>query len=163
MPEFSESIRSSPGNNLTRDKDVLPKKSCTQAPKVTPSQPRSDGMAPSAAAWRCLQRVHTIRMLSGVTGVQCIFCTWWPWHSNSSELRTKHVFLWIWCESIQRFHRCLRYKQKSHRRHKTEPYLHAVIINKCSPVAKTGDRLAVIDMGRKLGAVPLLRGSWVPI
>jgi len=28
---------------------------------------------------------------------------------------------------------------------------------KCSAVAETGDRLATIDMGRKLGAVPLLR------
>jgi len=29
-------------------------------------------------------------------------------------------------------------------------------INKCSAVAETGGRLATIDMGRKLGAVPLL-------
>jgi len=41
--------------------------------------------------------------------------------------------------------------------------------NKCSAVAETGDetgdRLATIDMGQKLGAVPLLwgeSGSWLP-
>jgi len=26
-----------------------------------------------------------------------------------------------------------------------------------------GDRLATIDMGRKVGAVPLFRGSWITI
>jgi len=31
--------------------------------------------------------------------------------------------------------------------------------NKCSTVDEMGDRLATIDMGRKLGAVPLLRGG----
>jgi len=31
-----------------------------------------------------------------------------------------------------------------------------VIMNKCSAVAEMGGRLATIDMGRKLGAVPLL-------
>ena len=36
--------------------------------------------------------------------------------------------------------------------------------NKCSAVAEMGDRLATIDIGRKLGAVPLCgRGSLVPI
>jgi len=35
--------------------------------------------------------------------------------------------------------------------------------NKCSAaVAEMGDRLATIDMGRKLGAVPLLGGAWSP-
>jgi len=34
---------------------------------------------------------------------------------------------------------------------------------KSSAVAEMGDRLATIDVGRKLGAVPLFRGSWVPI
>ena len=25
----------------------------------------------------------------------------WPWHSNSSEQRTKHIFVWIWHKSVQ--------------------------------------------------------------
>jgi len=33
--------------------------------------------------------------------------------------------------------------------------------NKCAAVAKTGDRLATIDMGRKLWAVPLFTGIWI--
>jgi len=37
------------------------------------------------------------------------------------------------------------------------------VIIKCSAIAEMGDRLATIDMGRKLGAVPLLMGSWVSI
>ena len=37
-------------------------------------------------------------------------------------------------------------------------------LHKCSAVAEMGDRLATIDMDRKLGAVSLwTRGSWVPI
>jgi len=37
-------------------------------------------------------------------------------------------------------------------------------LNKCSAVAEMGDRLVTIDMGRKLGAVPLMgEGAWVPI
>ena len=37
-------------------------------------------------------------------------------------------------------------------------------VSKCSAVAEIGDRLATIDMGRKLGVVPLFgRGSWVII
>jgi len=36
--------------------------------------------------------------------------------------------------------------------------------NKCSAAAEIGDRWATIDMGRKVGALPLWgRGSWVPI
>ena len=36
-------------------------------------------------------------------------------------------------------------------------------LNKCSAVAEMGDRLATIDMGRKLkGAVPLLGGDLAP-
>jgi len=69
-----------------------------QAPKIT----QNDRMVPSTAAWRCLQRAHTIRTLSGegVTGVHNAFFVpgdldLWPWHSNSSERGTKHVFLWI--------------------------------------------------------------------
>jgi len=38
------------------------------------------------------------------------------------------------------------------------------IINKSSAVAEMGNRLAKIDMGRKLGDVPpFWRGSWIPI
>ena len=37
-------------------------------------------------------------------------------------------------------------------------------LHMCSAAAEMGDRLATIDMDRKLGAVPLwTRGSWVPI
>ena len=32
----------------------------------------------------------------------------------------------------------------------------AAMLEKCSAVAEMGDRLAAIDIGRKLGAVPLL-------
>jgi len=35
--------------------------------------------------------------------------------------------------------------------------------NKCSAVAEMGDRLATIDMGRKLGAVTLFGGTWISI
>jgi len=35
-----------------------------QAPEITPDR---DAMVPSAAAARCLQRAHTMRMLPGVT------------------------------------------------------------------------------------------------
>jgi len=40
------------------------------------------------------------------------------------------------------------------------------IMYKCSAVAEMGDRLATIDMGRKLGAVPLIFWEgrcWIPI
>ena len=35
--------------------------------------------------------------------------------------------------------------------------------NNCLAVAEMGDSLATIDIGRKLGAVPLWEVSWVPI
>ena len=36
--------------------------------------------------------------------------------------------------------------------------------DKCSAVAEMGDRLATIDVGRKVGGLCLfLEGSWVPI
>jgi len=38
-----------------------------------------------------------------------------------------------------------------------------LLSNKCSTVAVMGDRLATIDMGRILGAVPLFRGSRIPM
>jgi len=46
-------------------------------------------------------------------------------------------------------------------------YNNYCISNKSSAVAEIGDRLATIDMGRKLGSVPLFflggwRGSWAP-
>jgi len=34
---------------------------------------------------------------------------------------------------------------------------------KCSAVAEMGDRLDTIHIGRKLGAVSLFCGSWVPM
>ena len=63
-------------------------------------------MVPSAAALRCLQRAHTIRMLPGVMGVHSAFfvpgdldhC---PWHLNSSERGPNTSSLWIWCKSVQ--------------------------------------------------------------
>ena len=57
-----------------------------QATKITPG---SDGMVPSAAAWRCLQRACSIPSLLGRWECTAHFC---PWHSNSSERRTKHIF-----------------------------------------------------------------------
>jgi len=38
-----------------------------------------------------------------------------------------------------------------------------LISNKCSAVAEMGDRLATRDIGRKMGAVPLLARSWIPM
>jgi len=35
--------------------------------------------------------------------------------------------------------------------------------NKSSPVAEMSDRLATVDMGRKVGVCPFPWGSWVPI
>jgi len=50
---------------------------CTQAAEITPS---SDGMVPSAAEWRYLQRALSIPSLpGGDESAQCIFCPWWPW------------------------------------------------------------------------------------
>jgi len=48
----------------------------------------------------------------------------WPWHSNSSERGTKHVFtMWIWRKSVQLFPRYFIHKQNNHRltAPKTEP------------------------------------------
>ena len=39
-----------------------------------------------------------------------------------------------------------------------------VAYNKCSALAEMGDRLATIDMGRKVGVLcPFFRRSWIPI
>jgi len=35
--------------------------------------------------------------------------------------------------------------------------------NKCSAVAEMDDRLATLDMGRKLAAVPLMGVTWIAI
>jgi len=35
--------------------------------------------------------------------------------------------------------------------------------NKISAVTEMGDHLALIDMGRKLGAATFFEGGWVPI
>jgi len=48
------------------------------------------------------------------------------------------------------------------------PNLALVFLNKSSAVDEMGDRLATLDMGRKVGAVqrccaPFGEGSWVPI
>jgi len=41
--------------------------------------------------------------------------------------------------------------------------LDPIVKNKCSAVAEMGDRLATIDIVRKLRAVPLWGVSWVPM
>jgi len=47
---------------------------------------------------------------------------------------------------------------------KTEEIRKRTKNHKCSAVAEMGDRLAAIDMGRKLGGcAPLGEGSWVSI
>jgi len=66
----------------------------TQAAEITPG---SDGMIPSAAAWRYLRRARSMPSLSGGDGsVQRVFVPGdldlLPWHSNSSNRGTKHVF-----------------------------------------------------------------------
>jgi len=43
----------------------------------------------------------------------------WPWHSNSSERGTKHVSLWIWRKSVQRFLGYFIHKQKSQKQNRT--------------------------------------------
>ena len=72
----------------------LPNTNRTQAAEITPG---SDGMVPSAAAWRYLQRsilslpgwwLCAARFLSLVT----LSFDLWPWNSNLSERGTKHVF-----------------------------------------------------------------------
>jgi len=72
----------------------LPNINRTQAAKITPG---SDRIVPSAAAWRHLQPAHSILLQLGVMAVQSTFflpgdLDLWPWHSNSSERGTKHVF-----------------------------------------------------------------------
>jgi len=59
----------------------------------------NDGMVPSAAEWRHLQRARSIPSLPGVIGVHSavlslITLTFdlWRWPSNSNEQGTKHVF-----------------------------------------------------------------------
>ena len=43
------------------------------------------------------------------------------------------------------------------------PFLYIAILNKSYAVAEMGDRLATMDMGRKLGAAVLLSGGWISI
>jgi len=56
-----------------------------------PSPPGNDGMVPSAAAWRYLQHVRYNAFSMGRNFVPGDLYLW-PWHSNSSERGTKHVF-----------------------------------------------------------------------
>jgi len=79
--------------NTTELNDVSPNIDRTQAAEIVPG---SDGMVPSAAAWRHLQQARSIPTLPGVTGVHSAFFVpsdldLWPWHSKSSERGTKHV------------------------------------------------------------------------
>ena len=53
-----------------RAKDVLQNTNRMQAAEITPS---SDGMVPSAAAWRHLQQARSIPSLPGVMGVRSAF------------------------------------------------------------------------------------------
>ena len=75
---------------------VLPNIDRTQAAEITPG---SNATLPSVADARCLQQAYTIRMLPGVTVALSAFLSLvtltfdlWPWHLNSLERGTKHVF-----------------------------------------------------------------------
>jgi len=59
-----------PKLDFTRAIDVLPNTDRTQAAVITPG---SDGMVPSAGAWRYLQRSRSILSLPGVMGVHSAF------------------------------------------------------------------------------------------
>jgi len=65
-----------------------------KAAEITPG---SDGMVPSVAAWRYLQRARSIPSLPGGAGRgQRVFVPGdlglWPWKSSLSERGTKHIF-----------------------------------------------------------------------
>ena len=97
----------------------------TQAAEITPG---SDGMVPSAAAWRCLQQAmrdateRTPLSLQGVMGVHTFLSLvtltfdLWPWHSNCLARGTKHVFPVTLTQMRSAVNpRYLIHNQKSHR------------------------------------------------
>jgi len=105
----------------------------------SPRHPRGHGMVSSTAARHLQHTAHASQCifngewLSSFPVLSMVTLTFelWPWHSNSSERRTKHVAassVWIWRKSVQRFPICLRHKQtkKSQTALKTEPYLRAL-------------------------------------
>ena len=93
-------------------------------------------LSPPAATEWCRLLLHVIcsvqcmpynALSMGMTQQFFRFCSWWPWHSNSSNRGTTHALrvnlvriwdIWVWQNE----------KQKSQTVLKTEPYLRAVII-----------------------------------
>jgi len=93
-----------------------------EAAEITPS---SDGMVPSAVAWRYLQPAHSILSLPGVVGVHSVFHPRWPWpltfdldiqtrFSNGSHTSSAG----IWHKSIEQFPRYLIHKQEKQKSHR---------------------------------------------
>jgi len=80
-------------------KDILPNIDRQQAAVSVhvrhPVSSGCDGMVPSAAGCRHLQRsayATPYNALSMGRKTPCVDLDLWPWHSNSSERGTKHVF-----------------------------------------------------------------------
>jgi len=93
-------------------------------------------MVPSAGAWRYLQRARSIPSLPAVMGAHSTFFVpveldLWPWHSNSSERRTKHVLPVNLAQVRSVVPEILEAQTKKNKKSqtvlKTEPYLRAVI------------------------------------
>jgi len=88
----------------------------------SPRHPRGHGMVSSTAARHLQRTAHASQCifngewLSSFPVLSMVTLTFelWPWHSNSSERRTKHVAassVWIWRKSVQRIPIYLRHKQ----------------------------------------------------
>jgi len=80
-----------------------------------PLPPHSDGMVPSAAAWRYLQPARYNAFSAGEE-----ICSWWPWPSTFDlDIQTRPSegpnmsSVWIWRKSVQRFPRYFIHKQKT--------------------------------------------------
>jgi len=100
-----------------------------QAP-ANKSPPGLDAMVASAAAAHCLQWVHAICMLLGLTGLLSAYFVpcdrdLWHWHSIHHREGPNTSSLWIWCKSVQPSPRYPRHKQENAR---TDRYLHAIIM-----------------------------------
>jgi len=116
---------------VTRAKSVLPNMHNAQAAEITPG---SDGMVPSAGAWRYLQRTRSIPSPPGVMGVHSTFLSLVTLtfdlriQTPSSEGPNTYS-LWIWCKSVQRFPRYLRHKQKKEK--VTDGAKNRTLLNEC--------------------------------
>jgi len=112
----------------TRARDVLLNINLTEAPEITTG---SDGMTPSAADARCLQRADTMHTLPGVTGMLSAFflprdldLDFCPLTFTFKLIRARDRTR-LPCEfGANPFPRYLIHKQKTL---KTEPYLRAVM------------------------------------